>query len=103
VGMHCASCAVRIERVLARRPGVRSIEVNFATQHAELTYEPGAFDLGEAGAALDKLGYQIKPVSQEAEAQADAGARPRAARLAPTCPAQLAAGGDRRRPRLWVP
>ncbi len=72
MGMHCASCAVRIERVLARRPGVRSIEVNFATQHAELTYEPGAFDLGEAGAALDKLGYQIKPVSQEAEAQADA-------------------------------
>ena len=71
-GMHCASCASRIERVLSRKPGVRSVEVNYGTHHAELTYDPGAFDLNEATAALDKLGYQIKPVSRETEAQAEA-------------------------------
>jgi len=71
-GMHCASCAVRIERVLSRKPGVHLAEVNYATHHAELTYDPGAFDLDEAAAALDKLGYQIKPISGDAEAQADA-------------------------------
>jgi heavy metal translocating P-type ATPase len=71
-GMHCPSCAARIERVLSRKPGVREIEVNFATHHAELTYDPGVFDMDEAGAALDKLGYQMEPVSREAEAQADA-------------------------------
>ena len=71
-GMHCASCAARIERVLARRPGVESVEVNYATHHAQLAYEPGVFDLAGAVAALGKLGYQGKPVSREAEAQAGA-------------------------------
>ncbi len=71
-GMHCASCAVRIERVLSRKPGVHGIDVNYATQHAELTYDPGVFDLTEATAALDKLGYQITSASRETEAQADA-------------------------------
>jgi cation-transporting ATPase V len=71
-GMHCASCAARIERLLSRKPGVRAIEVNYATRHAELTYDPDAFDLDEAGAALDKLGYQVKPLSRETEARADA-------------------------------
>jgi cation-transporting ATPase V len=71
-GMHCASCAARIERVLARRPGVHGVDVNYATHHADLTYERGAFSLDEAAAALDKLGYQIKPASRDTEAQADA-------------------------------
>jgi heavy metal translocating P-type ATPase len=71
-GMHCASCAARIERVLSRKPGVHGVDVNYATQHAELTYDPAAFDLNDAAAALDKLGYQIKPVSRDSEAQADA-------------------------------
>jgi cation transport ATPase len=70
--MHCASCAARIEQVLAHTPGVRSVEVNYATHHAQLAYEPGAFDLDAATAALGRLGYQLKPASREAEAQADA-------------------------------
>ncbi|HET7051322.1 MAG TPA: heavy metal translocating P-type ATPase [Solirubrobacteraceae bacterium] len=71
-GMHCASCAARVERVLARRRGVQSVEVNYATHHAQLAYEPRMFDLEAATAALGKLGYRLKPVSREAEAQADA-------------------------------
>jgi len=71
-GMHCASCAVRIERVLSRKRGVHGVEVNYATRHAELTYDRGTFHLDEAAAALDKLGYQIKPVSRENEAHVDA-------------------------------
>jgi P-type Cu+ transporter len=71
-GMHCASCATRIERVLARKPGVHEVEVNYATQQATLTVDPGRFELQEAAAALGKLGYQINPVSREAEAQVDA-------------------------------
>jgi cation-transporting ATPase V len=71
-GMHCASCAVRIERVLASTPGVHSAEVNYATHQAQLAIEPGAFDLAAATAAVGTLGYRIKPVSREAEAQAGA-------------------------------
>jgi cation transport ATPase len=39
-GMHCASCAARVERVLSRKPGVHAVEVNYATHHAELTNDP---------------------------------------------------------------
>lgn len=35
-GMTCASCASRVERVLERREGVTSAEVNFATGRAHV-------------------------------------------------------------------
>ena len=70
-GMHCASCASRIERVLARERGVQTVAVNYATQHAQLTYDPDAFMLDDAATAVERLGYAIKPLSREAETQAD--------------------------------
>jgi len=33
-GMTCASCAVRIQRVLSRQDGVSDARVNYATRHA---------------------------------------------------------------------
>ena len=62
-GMHCASCAGRIERVLLRRPGVHAVEVNYATRHAALAVDSGMFDVHEAAAALDKLGYRDRTPS----------------------------------------
>ena len=70
-GMHCASCATRIERVIARRPGVRSVAVNYATEHARLGYDPVAFDFDAAATALSRLGYRITPASRDAEARAE--------------------------------
>ena len=35
-GMTCGSCAVRVQRVLGRQPGVASAEVNFATGKAQV-------------------------------------------------------------------
>jgi copper-transporting P-type ATPase V len=64
-GMHCASCAVRIERVLGRQQGVASANVNFATHRASLAYDPGAVDLPELQAAVEKLGYRLEPRQAE--------------------------------------
>ena len=49
-GMSCASCAARVERILARQPGVHSANVNFATGQAvvELETERGETDALEA-------------------------------------------------------
>jgi copper-transporting P-type ATPase V len=44
-GMHCASCAVRVERVLSRQPGVAEARVNFATHRASLAYDAGAVSM----------------------------------------------------------
>lgn len=54
--MHCASCAVRVERVLSGQPGVAGASVNFATHRATLDYDPGAVGLGDVEAAVEKIG-----------------------------------------------
>ena len=40
-GMTCASCVARVERALARVPGVVSAQVNLATEQATVTRAPG--------------------------------------------------------------
>jgi copper-transporting P-type ATPase V len=60
-GMTCGSCAVRIQRVLGRQPGVASAEVNFATGKARVA--PGeAVDVEDLQAAVERIGYRIQPV-----------------------------------------
>jgi cation-transporting ATPase V len=73
-GMHCASCAARIQRVLARQPGVREAAVNFATACAHVAYDPGVAALPQLTEAVRKLGYTIQPLAapEEAEDPADA-------------------------------
>ncbi|MEO6528292.1 MAG: heavy metal translocating P-type ATPase [Gemmatimonadaceae bacterium] len=41
-GMTCAACASRIERALAKAPGVTKAGVNLATQRATVEYDPAA-------------------------------------------------------------
>jgi Cu+-exporting ATPase len=41
-GMTCAACQARVQRTLARTPGVRDATVNFLLHSAAITYDPGA-------------------------------------------------------------
>jgi cation-transporting ATPase V/Cu+-exporting ATPase len=59
-GMTCASCAVRIERVLSRQPGVDAAAVNFVQGRARVRT---ASDPETLRAAVQKLGYDIRPVA----------------------------------------
>jgi len=70
-GMTCASCAVRIQRTLARQPGVGDARVNFATHYATVSYDPALIDLGVLGAVVDKLGYRATPVSRDSDDEDD--------------------------------
>ena len=63
-GMTCASCALRIERVLGRQDGVESAVVNFAGQEARAVIDPGTVDIGGLQAAIEKLGYEITPFAE---------------------------------------
>lgn len=56
-GLHCASCAGRIQRGLADLPGVLECQVNFATESASVTYEK-ALDPHTLVAKVEELGYQ---------------------------------------------
>lgn len=61
-GMTCASCALRIERVLGRQEGVQQATVNFAGQQARVSTAPGV-DVDALEAAVAKIGYEISPLA----------------------------------------
>ena len=60
-GMTCASCAVRIERVLGKQDGVESAVVNFAGQEARAMVADGT-DVQALRAAVARIGYDIDEI-----------------------------------------
>ncbi len=60
-GMTCASCALRIERVLGKQDGVDMAIVNYAGHEARAEVGPGV-DVDALKAAVAKIGYEIEPV-----------------------------------------
>ncbi|MFP6561097.1 heavy metal translocating P-type ATPase [Paraburkholderia sp. B3] len=71
-GMTCAACATRVEKALARVPGVARASVNLATEKA--TVEAGAEVAPEAlASAVTKAGYEAVPLVENEDA-ATAGA-----------------------------
>ncbi len=58
VGMHCASCAARLEKALAAADGVARANVNFASAVATVEYDPGATDAASLVAVVRKTGYE---------------------------------------------
>jgi cation-transporting ATPase V/Cu+-exporting ATPase len=63
-GMTCASCALRVERVLSRQDGVVAASVNLAGQEARVEVE-GSVDVAQLQAAVQKIGYDINEISAD--------------------------------------
>jgi len=62
-GMTCASCALRIERVLGKHDGVEEALVNFAGQEARLKVAPG-IDVAALTSAVKRIGYSATVVEE---------------------------------------
>jgi Cu+-exporting ATPase len=73
-GMTCASCAMRVEKALAKVPGVASASVNLATETASVNLTVAA-----AAAASDALIAAVKKAGYEAALLAPPDAAPDAA------------------------
>ncbi len=58
-GMHCAACAITIEKALKKIPGVSSANVNFASEKADVAYDDSAADVFQLKEAVKKTGYQL--------------------------------------------
>ncbi|CAM3593540.1 heavy metal translocating P-type ATPase [Paenibacillus glucanolyticus] len=58
IGMYCAACAAKIEKVVSRMPGVSEANVNFAMETARVEYNPAEVSLGDIQQRVEKLGYQ---------------------------------------------
>ncbi|MFI4977871.1 MAG: heavy metal translocating P-type ATPase [Solirubrobacterales bacterium] len=65
-GMHCASCAVSVERALKATPGVLDAAVNPTTEVATVTFDPGTRS-GELERAVERAGYSVRAAADESE------------------------------------
>ncbi len=61
VGMTCASCVNRIERFLAKTPGVEDASVNLATEVATIRYLPDVASPPDLVGAIEAAGYEVRP------------------------------------------
>src|SRR3989338_9630368 len=58
-GMHCASCAAIIEKTLKKVEGVNSIEVNYGTEAAKISYDEAKTNPHHLSEKMKPLGYSL--------------------------------------------
>ncbi len=68
-GMHCASCALTIEKTLKKVDGVQVCEVNYGTEKLKIEFDPKKTDLKTLNSNIEPLGYSIdsEVVSQSSQ------------------------------------
>ena len=63
-GMTCASCVARNEKALRRLAGVSEANVNFATEKATVTFDPGQVEVGRLTATIEQAGYEVPSATE---------------------------------------
>ncbi len=57
-GMHCASCAIIIEKELKKQKGIKNVFVNFSTEEATMEYDPKLINIKRFKKIISDLGYK---------------------------------------------
>ena len=58
-GMTCANCALNIERVVKKLPGVKDSSVNFASEQAAISFDPGQIQIQDLVSGIHDAGYGV--------------------------------------------
>ena len=58
-GMHCASCALVIEKTLSKAEGVKEVKVNYGTEKASIEYDKEKVSLTKMSDLLKPYGYEF--------------------------------------------
>lgn len=58
-GMHCATCALNIEKTIKKLEGVENASVNFASENAEFSFDEEKISLEDIKNKVKKLGYGL--------------------------------------------
>ncbi|MFC1626674.1 heavy metal translocating P-type ATPase [Patescibacteria group bacterium] len=58
-GMHCASCAVRIEDALKKKQGIHEASVNYGTEKASLSYDSTSITEEQIKSVVADTGYTV--------------------------------------------
>ncbi len=62
--MTCAACVARVEKALAKTPGVAAASVNFATEKASVTFDPTQADTPRLLQTVRDAGYDVTLVTE---------------------------------------
>ncbi|WP_312648308.1 heavy metal translocating P-type ATPase [Aminipila sp.] len=65
VGMTCAACANRIEKVVSKLDGVSTASVNFASEKLVTNYDPEKINVLEIKNAIAKAGYEALDIQKK--------------------------------------
>ena len=65
-GMHCASCAIIIEKTLNKTEGVESAQVNFGTESVRVVFNKEKTDFQKISKKVEPLGYSLINMSEHA-------------------------------------
>ncbi|WP_083511437.1 heavy metal translocating P-type ATPase [Alicyclobacillus acidiphilus] len=66
-GMTCAACAARIEKVVGRVKGVKSVQVNLVSEKGKVAYLPGVTSEQDIIQAVEKAGYSAHVFTEDME------------------------------------
>lgn len=69
-GMHCAACAAGIEYTVGKLSGVESVQVNFATEKATVSFDSDAITLDGIREGVEAAGFFVDDAADRAEAKA---------------------------------
>lgn len=59
-GMHCASCARKIEKILKKERGIFDVSANFASEKASISYNSELIPLEKVKKIISDLGYRAE-------------------------------------------
>lgn len=63
--MHCASCSVLIDKLLAKQPGIVSIKTSYGAEKTAIEFDESKITLEKIDELINKLGYDlIRPTEQ---------------------------------------
>lgn len=80
VGMSCAACSGRLERVLSRLEGVERAWVSLAAERADLRYDPARINVADIEAAICRAGFAPDPTRRGEDEDLDRAEAARAVR-----------------------
>lgn len=59
IGMQCAACATRIDKVLSKQNGVKNCAVNLAANNVSITYDKNITSLEKIAKVVSNMGFQL--------------------------------------------
>ena len=58
-GMHCANCALTIEKNISKLEGIEEANVSFASEKAMIVFDPRKVDIADIEKAVEEAGYKV--------------------------------------------